>query len=195
MSLRCSALHDSMVWAVSGVRTSVAVNLSVTNLLDSKFVLDVDRALRRTGADPEYLMFEITENLILADPQKARETVTALRLRGIRISLDDYGTGYSSLAYLRQLPFDELKLDKSFVTSLGHDPTAATFVSTARELAHALNLRLVAEGIESAHVWDIARRAGCDIGQGHHFSKPLPGDEILEHLTVFGAGSYSPASR
>jgi diguanylate cyclase len=158
------------------------VNLSVSNLLDEGFAEEVRCALSRHGASGSQLTFEITENLILTDPARAKRSVEALRALGARVSLDDYGTGYSSMAYLRQLPLDELKLDRSFVAALADDPASHVFVSTARQLATALGLSLVAEGIETRDVWDLVREIGCDRGQGYLFSRPLPVAELRRLL-------------
>jgi EAL domain-containing protein (putative c-di-GMP-specific phosphodiesterase class I) len=176
------ALSDCVGWLDRGARLPVAVNLSVTNLVDESFAALVEQALSSYNFDPRLLMFEITENLILADPERARTTLVALRGLGVRISLDDYGTGYSSLAYLRQLPLDELKLDRSFVAALDHDSTAWTFVATARQLANALGLQLVAEGVESASTWSTVVEAGCDIGQGYFFTRPLDAESIIPYV-------------
>jgi diguanylate cyclase (GGDEF)-like protein len=178
------ALSDAAGWNNSGRRVPVAVNLSVTNLLDPDFVTRVDAAVQRHQLGGELLVFEITENLILVDPARVAATLMELRSRGIQIALDDYGTGYSSLATLRQLPLDELKLDGSFVTAIDVDPTAATFVSTARELAHALGLRLVAEGVETATIWETVKATGCDIGQGYYLSAPIPAVDVAALLEL-----------
>jgi diguanylate cyclase len=176
------ALADAAVWNRGERRVTVAVNLSVMNLLDPDFVSLVDAATQRHHLGGELLVLEITENLILVDPAKVAETLATLRSRGIQISLDDFGTGYSSLATLRRMPLDELKLDRSFVAAIGVDPTAATFVSTARELAHALGLRLVAEGVETAQIWETVKATGCDIGQGYFLSTPLPAPDVTAML-------------
>jgi diguanylate cyclase len=186
------ALLDCVSWLEGGARLAVAVNLSVTNLVDVDFAAMVEQSLSRHDLDPRLLMFEITENLILADPERAKATLVALRTLGVRISLDDYGTGYSSLAYLRQLPLDELKLDRSFVAALDHDPTAWTFVATARQLANALGLQLVAEGVESARTWKTVVGAGCDIGQGYYFARPLDSRSLLHHV-LNGEPGRTPA--
>jgi diguanylate cyclase len=178
-----TVLVDLASWNVDRPDLSCAVNLSVTNLLDESFPQRVQQGLARHGVPATSLIFEITENLILSDPERARESVIALRTIGARVSLDDYGTGYSSIAYLRQLPLDELKLDRSFVIGLGNDPMALTFISTARQLASGLGLKLVAEGIETLEMWEAVKRAGCDAGQGYLFAKPMPADQLTKMLS------------
>lgn len=178
-----TALDDVMVWRDKGLELPVAVNLSTANLLDVGFAAQVVTALHDHRLPPRLLMFEITENTILADPARARDTVTQLRQLGVRISLDDYGTGYSSVAYLRQLPLDELKLDRSFIDELDRDPTVVSFVASARVLAQALGLRLVAEGVESRMTWDRVQRIGCDIVQGFVVSRPVPAEALYRFVT------------
>jgi diguanylate cyclase len=177
-----TVLGDLAGWNANQLELSCAVNLSVTNLLDESFAERVQLGLKRHGVNASSLIFEITEDLILSDPARARESVIALRNIGSRVSLDDYGTGYSSMAYLRQLPLDELKLDRSFVMGLANDPMALTFISTARQLASGLGLTLVAEGIETLEMWDAVKLAGCDAGQGYYFATPMPCTELLEFM-------------
>jgi diguanylate cyclase len=184
-----TVLVDLASWNVHHPELSCAVNLSVTNLLDESFPERVKDSVARHGVAASSLIFEITENLILSDPERARESVIALRNIGARVSLDDYGTGYSSIAYLRQLPLDELKLDRSFVMGLANDPMALTFISTARQLASGLGLKLVAEGIETLEMWEAVKRAGCDAGQGYHFAKPMPADQLFELLMKHPLGA------
>jgi diguanylate cyclase len=164
-----------------------SINLSVANLLDEGFPDRVRHALRRHTLPASSLVFEITENILLSDPDRAKRSVCKLRDLGARVSLDDYGTGYSSMAYLRQLPLDELKLDRSFAADLANDPAAITFISTAKQLADALGLKLVAEGIETAAMWEQVRSIGCDLGQGFYFARPMPAAELLEFLATRSA--------
>jgi EAL domain-containing protein (putative c-di-GMP-specific phosphodiesterase class I) len=128
------------------------------------------------------LTFEITETTILSDPERARIAVQRLRSLGADISLDDYGTGYASIAYLRQMPLHELKLDRSFVSNLESDAVAQSFFTSTVTLAHTLGLRVVAEGIETQEIWDAARNAGCDIGQGYFFARPMTADDFTSNV-------------
>jgi diguanylate cyclase (GGDEF)-like protein len=166
-------LDDIAKWRERGRYMKVAVNLSVTNLLDSDFPAYVAGALMKRRLPGKALTFEITETTILSDPERARIAVQRLRSLGADISLDDYGTGYASIAYLRQMPLHELKLDRSFVSNLEDDAVAKSFFTSTVTLAHTLGLRVVAEGIETQEMWDAARNAGCDIGQGYFFAKPM----------------------
>ena len=127
---------------------------------------------------------EITESTLVVDRVRSKEVLDALRGLGVRIAVDDYGTGYSSLAYLRELAVDELKLDKSFVIPMLSDDGAAAIVQSTVELAHALGLRMVAEGVESeAHLRELAR-LGCDVAQGYHISPPLPAADAARWIAA-----------
>jgi diguanylate cyclase (GGDEF)-like protein len=190
-------LCDIAAWRSVGRYVKVAVNLSVTNLLDADFPARVAHALQRHRLPGKCLAFEITETVILSDPERARIAVNRLRSLGAEISLDDYGTGYASIAYLRQMPLHELKLDRSFVKNLESDAVARSFFTSTVDLAHTLGLRVVAEGIETAEMWRAAWDAGCDLGQGYFFSRPVPADvfarEILATHTT--ADMLRPQSR
>ena len=125
------------------------------------------------------LTLELTESVLMTDPERAREVLAGLRRLGLRIAVDDYGTGYCSLAYLRDLPVDELKIDRSFIAHITEDRRSAAIVQSTIDLAHVLDLQVVAEGIEYQHILDTLADFGCDFGQGYHFSHPLPADAFL----------------
>jgi diguanylate cyclase (GGDEF)-like protein len=184
-------LDDIAKWRERGRYVKVAVNLSVTNLLDSDFPAHVAGALMKRRLPGKALTFEITETTILSDPERARIAVQRLRSLGADISLDDYGTGYASIAYLRQMPLHELKLDRSFVSNLESDAVAQSFFTSTVTLAHTLGLRVVAEGIETQEIWDAARNAGCDIGQGYFFAKPMNAADFTSQVL---ANNPAPAS-
>ncbi len=173
-----SALEQVAAWRQEGIDLSVAVNLSVANLLDVHLPVEVARLLAAFGLPATALEVEITESTLMVDPVRSKEVLDALRGLGVRIAVDDYGTGYSSLAYLRELAVDELKLDKSFVIPMLEDAGAAAIVQSTVELAHALGLVMVAEGVESeAHLRELAR-LGCDIAQGYHISRPVTAEQL-----------------
>ena len=173
-----TALQQVAAWRQEGLDLSVAVNLSVANLLDAHLPLEVARLLAAFGLPPTTLEVEITEGTLMVDRVRSKEVLDALRGLGVRIAVDDYGTGYSSLAYLRELAVDELKLDKSFVIPMLSDDGAAAIVQSTVELAHALGLRMVAEGVESeAHLRELAR-LGCDVAQGYHISRPVTAEQL-----------------
>jgi EAL domain-containing protein (putative c-di-GMP-specific phosphodiesterase class I) len=142
----------------------------------------VANLLARWNVDPDYLTLEITESTLMADPARAMEVVARLSAMGIQIAIDDFGTGYSSLAYLKRLPVDKLKIDKSFVRGLATDAHDAAIVESTIGLAHALGLSLVAEGVEDQASWDLLARMGCDVAQGYFISRPIPPDKLTAWL-------------
>jgi diguanylate cyclase (GGDEF)-like protein len=178
-------LDDLVVWRDAGcVPVKVAVNLSMTNLLDVHFPAQLKEMLKERHLNGHSLVFEVTESTMLSDVNRAVEQAQALRELGCELSVDDYGTGYASLAYLRRLPLDELKLDKSFITDMHTDPTSLTFVRSTIDVAHSLRIRVVAEGIETNEMWQTMRSLGTDVCQGYYFGKPMPGNEFLEKLQL-----------
>jgi diguanylate cyclase (GGDEF)-like protein len=154
----------------------VAINLSTRDLLDTELPDKLDALLVRHGATASRLCLEITESAIMDDPERAETTLQRLAERGFKLSIDDFGTGYSSLAYLKRLPVHELKIDKSFVMAMERDASDAKIVRSTVDLAHALGLSVVAEGVENASILTQLRMLGCDDAQGFHFAKPLPID-------------------
>jgi diguanylate cyclase (GGDEF)-like protein len=175
------ALGQIRSWRAQGIPLIVAVNLSTTNLLDLDLVGTIERLLRTHGLPPEVLIIEITEST-LVDSVRARNTVAALRRLGVRISLDDYGTGWSSLARLQDVSVDELKLDRIFVARLAYDPRSVAIVRSTVALALSLEADLVAEGVEDEVTLDAVRRYGCTITQGFVHSPPLPADDMRQWI-------------
>jgi diguanylate cyclase (GGDEF)-like protein len=163
-------------------RVPVSVNLSPANVTDLDLPWKVESALARYGLPASALTLELVEDTLMADPERGRQVLGELRRLGVRTSIDDYGTGYSSLAYLRHLPADELKLDRSLTADVGTDPRAAAIVEHTVALAHALGLRLVAEGVEDAATRDVLARLGCDIAQGYLIARPMPVADFLSWL-------------
>ena len=173
------AAAEQVALALLGVRR-VSVNLSTRDLLDLDLPDKLDAILRRHRAVAEGFCLEITESAIMDDPQRAETTLNRLSERGYKLSIDDFGTGYSSLAYLKRLPVDELKIDKSFVMAMEHDAGDAKIVRSTIDLAHNLGLSVVAEGIENENVLALLHRLRCDEGQGFHMSKPLPAADFCD---------------
>jgi diguanylate cyclase (GGDEF)-like protein len=168
-----AALTQQASWTQAGHIFPVAVNVSTRCLLAPNFVQDVQQLLSETGAQPGCLELEITESVILADPARALSALTELHALGLTISIDDFGTGYSSLAYLKVLPVDELKIDRSFVRDMRGHPDDAVIVQAIVDLGRNLGLRVVAEGIEDRTTWEYLQGIGCDVGQGFHLSRPV----------------------
>jgi diguanylate cyclase (GGDEF)-like protein len=161
-----------------GLSLVLSVNLSTRDLLDPELPQKFDALLVKHRVPAEAFCLEITESAIMDDPQRALATLNRLSGLGFRLSIDDFGTGYSSLAYLKRLPVDELKIDKSFVMSMVEDLDDAKIVRSTIDLAHNLGLTVVAEGVENAKVWDALRDLECDEAQGYHMGKPMPASEF-----------------
>ena len=181
------ALAQVRRWLDGGHRVPVAVNVSTRSLLDVTFPDTVADALRRAGVPGDLLAIEITENTVMADPARAIDVLRRIRDLGVSTAIDDFGTGYSSMAYLKILPVDEIKVDRSFVREMATDPSNYTLVGSAVDLGHNLGLVVVAEGVEDADTVTALDRLGCDIAQGYHFARPLPAGDF----TGFLAGRYA----
>jgi diguanylate cyclase len=182
-------LRQCRRWHDLGLQMSVAVNLSVRNLHDNTFPQDVRRLLAETGVPASSLMLEITEGTVMADPTRVSRVLQVLRNMGVEIALDDFGTGYSSLSYLKNLPVDELKIDKSFVTSMCEDSNDAAIVRSTIDLARHLGKRTVAEGVEDRAVWDQLAKLGCEVAQGFWLGRPTPADDLTRVLLQREANS------
>ncbi len=176
------ALAQAAHWHRAGRQLTVAVNLPPATVVDADLPQRVAQSLARHQVPPSLLKLEITEDSLLGDRVRAREVLARLRRLGVRIAIDDYGSGYSSLAYLRELPVDELKLDRSFVYPMADDARAAAIVRSTVELAHSLGLSIVAEGVEHAAAAEELVRYGCDAAQGYHYARALPPGELTDWL-------------
>ncbi|WP_284618160.1 putative bifunctional diguanylate cyclase/phosphodiesterase [Aquabacterium humicola] len=172
----------------------VSVNLSTRDLLDPELPDKLDALLRRHGAAADGICLEITESAIMDDPERAEATLNRLAERGFKLSIDDFGTGYSSLAYLRRLPVDELKIDKSFVMGMEGEEGDAKIVRSTIDLAHNLGLTVVAEGVENGAILDQLCRLSCDEAQGYHMSRPLPVPEFEAWVRAWAARPQSDAA-
>jgi diguanylate cyclase len=166
-------------WETQGVRMRVAVNLSAQQLLQPGLVGRIEHILQRCGVAPELLTCEVTETAAMGDARQAQRALVRLGRLGVKVSIDDFGTGHSSLAYLRQLPATELKIDRSFVADLETSKDARSIVEAVVRLAHALELRVVAEGVETKGQRNILQALGCDEFQGYLFARPLPAASML----------------
>ena len=163
-------------------RLHVAVNVSGTQFTHPSFVPTVAAVLADTRLDPDALWLEITETCIMADAKAATETLAAIRTLGAHLAIDDFGTGYSSLAYLRRFPVESLKIDRSFVAGIGHNREDEAIVDMILSLASALDLHVVAEGVETADQLAHLQRLGCALVQGYYFSRPMPAEQIWNYL-------------
>jgi diguanylate cyclase (GGDEF)-like protein len=174
------ALEQCNAWRRQGLNIAVAVNVTGRDLLDQRFAEEVKDLLRKWEVMPTRLELEITENTVLTDPVRARTVLMTLHQLGVRLAIDDFGSGNSSLSYLKRLPIDVLKIDKSFVLAMHDSEDDAVIVRSTIDLGHNLGLKVVAEGVSSVDAWDRLRGLGCDVAQGYYLSKPVPGSAIAE---------------
>nr|WP_320049371.1 GGDEF and EAL domain-containing protein [uncultured Desulfuromonas sp.] len=160
----------------------VAVNLAVEQIEKGHLAEELKSILKKTGLPAQRLELEVTESMIMKEPEKAAKALSEFRSMGISLAIDDFGTGYSSLAYLKQLPLDRLKIDRSFVEDIGNNNDDDIISRAIINLAHSLGMETVAEGIEYPEQLTFLRREGCEIGQGYLFSKPLPAHELIAYI-------------
>ena len=168
-----SALRQWRSWHDAGRSFPMAVNISMRDLIDPAFPEEIDELIREAGADPHQLVLEITEGVIMTEPERVLQILARLKHTGVRLAVDDFGTGYSSLAYLHRLPVDEIKIDKSFISAMAGDVSKSNIVRAAVDLGHSLRLEVVAEGIEDMQTWDLLTALGCDVAQGYYISRPM----------------------
>ncbi len=172
------AAVDIRRWRANGLDMRVAINCAPPELLSGLFVPRLHDVLAQQGLNPDAVVVELTEDSFLADPERARDIIAGMRERGLQIAIDDYGTGYSSLSYLRDLPVHELKIDRSFIASIRSDPRSRMIVASTLQMAKALGLRTVAEGVEDAATAADVVALGVDVLQGYHLARPMPAEEI-----------------
>ena len=168
------ALAQVRTWIDAGRPLPIAVNLSVRNLLDEHLAAQAAELLAAHGVPGALLELEVTESAIMIDPVRARQVLEQLSALGVRISIDDFGVGYTSLSQLTTLPVSELKIDRSFVMTMGNDPGNATIVQSVIDLGHNLGVTVVAEGVETEQVLTALAGLDCDVAQGYHLCRPLP---------------------
>ncbi len=172
-----AGLAQCAAWRARGLDIATAVNISTRDLEDPRLVERVQQVLAATGVEPTKLIIEITETGVMADPACAIGHLVALKETGVHISIDDFGIGQSSLAYLRQLPADELKIDRSFSMSL--DAHSRAILRSAVDVGHALGMRVIAEGVETAEAVTVLVELGCDVGQGYFYGRPQPAEAFV----------------
>jgi diguanylate cyclase len=176
------ALSVAAEWGAQGLEVPISVNLSARSLLDPHLPADIAERLRRHRVPARRLVLEITETVVLSELEVIDEVLAALRDLGVQLSVDDFGTGFSSLTFLTRIPVDELKVDRSFVRKMADSPEAAAIVRTTVGLGRELGLRVVAEGVETADQRAALAALGCSAAQGYHFFKPMPADKIAAVL-------------
>jgi EAL domain-containing protein (putative c-di-GMP-specific phosphodiesterase class I) len=188
-----SALADAARWP----DLFIAVNLSPVQIRDPRLVALVGEVMAQTGVEASRIVLEVTEGILIDDPQETLAKLEALRALGLNLALDDFGTGYSSLSYLQKFPFHRLKIDRAFVASLGAVGDAGAIVQSIVTLGHALGMIVLAEGVETDQQRVLLRLAGCDEMQGYLFAKPRPADaidKIVERSAARGNGKAEPAA-
>ncbi len=190
-----AALGQARIWVDAGRALPVSVNLSARNLLDETLPAKVGELLVAHGVPAELLELEITESALMTEPARAQRLLQQLSALGVRISIDDFGAGYTSLGQLKTLPINELKIDKSFVTTMIEDRSNSLIVHSVVDLGHNLGLTIVAEGVESEQALTALRAFGCDVAQGYHLSRPIPAaalDAWLLGRTITAAHPIAP---
>ena len=185
-SVLTEAIRQARAWELAGLRVPIAVNLSMRNIHDPQLPQTIAQLLQRWDARPDLLRLEMTETVLAADPQRALQTMDSLRAMGVHIALDDFGIGYSSLAYLNRLPLDEIKIDRSFVIGMIDDESSATIVRATVELGHGLGYGVVAEGVENVETRQRLSALGCDAIQGFLVARPMPADQTAEWIGKSG---------
>jgi EAL domain-containing protein (putative c-di-GMP-specific phosphodiesterase class I) len=169
------------------------VNIPTRSLLDVTFPKIVQSMLTTVGVAADLLRLEVTESGVMTNPHRSIRVLNGLRALGVHLSIDDYGTGYTSMTYLRDLPVDELKIDRSFVTHMDDDAVSATLATAIVQLGHNLGMSVVAEGVESAVVGEALRGAGCDGAQGFYYARPMPAEAMTRWVTSHDLPVRTPA--
>ena len=175
-------------WQTQGVTMPISVNLSAKQFHANNLVQLVKDVLMSHSMDAGYLMLELTESLVMENPEQAVETLNRLLELGVKLSIDDFGTGHSSLSHLKRFPLHELKIDRSFLNDITDDPEGRALVSAMIYLAHAFKLKVVAEGVEEQRQLDILASLDCDEYQGYFFSRPVSVEDLSPMLSELTAG-------
>jgi diguanylate cyclase (GGDEF)-like protein len=177
-----TATSQWLEWNKLGLQPDLAVNLAAADLLDEELPAEIAALLRSASMPAHFLVLEITERALLRDENRTRRVLERLNAVGVRLAIDDFGVGYSSLDYLRRLPIQQVKLDRRFIHELPHNPSDVAIVRSTTELAHTLSATVVAEGVETDEQWESAAAQGCDIAQGHLIARPLPASTLTNLL-------------
>jgi EAL domain-containing protein (putative c-di-GMP-specific phosphodiesterase class I) len=172
-----------VAWRQQGLpELVVAVNVSATQFKRGDLEQSVLQALAESGLPAPFLELELTESILIQDTDKVLDAVQRLKAHGLMLSIDDFGTGYSSLSYLKRFNVDKLKIDRSFISDMIHDPQDATIVRAIIQMARSLNLKTIAEGVENEHLLAFLRLQYCDEAQGYYFARPMPAAEFSRYL-------------
>ena len=180
-----NAVRDAAAWRQAGHPLQVAVNVSMASLASIDFPDQVVTLAHEAGVPACDVVLEVTESRLMDQPTAQLDVLTRLRLKRVCLSIDDFGTGYSCLSQLRDLPFEELKIDRGFVHGVAGDPSLRAIVDSVLGLVRQLGVRVVAEGIEEQADWDLLRAAGCDMGQGYFIARPMPAEQLLPWMDTW----------
>ncbi len=172
------AIAQSLHWQKMGKTTKLSINISAQNITSLKLPEQLKTLVKKHELDPSMIVLELTESGLMGSITTSLDILTRLRLKGFQLSIDDFGTGFSSLSLLHKVPFTELKVDQSFVANMTRNNESKAIVETCIMLGHKLNMEVVAEGIEDKATWNLLLAAGCDIGQGYYIAKPMPALEF-----------------
>ena len=193
-----AALTQIKTWADLGHRIPVAVNVSARNLAEEEFADQVARLLERNGVAAELLEVEVTESAVMLEPERSARVMAQLHRLGVRIAIDDFGAGYTSLAQLTSLPISELKIDKSFILGMHGDPHSGRIVRSMIDLGHSLKMQVVAEGVETAQANSVLTEYRCDSAQGYHLCRPVPPEAFMrwhiERVSRPGTSAHAPTA-
>jgi len=191
-----AACAQNKAWQDEGIPPiEVAVNVSAGHIAQQTLARTVKQVLKQTGLDPRYLGLELTESALVQNAELAAEVLGELKSTGVSISVDDFGTGHSSLSYLKRLPVDAVKIDQSFVRNITTDPDDAAIAGAIVAMAHSLKLRVTAEGVETVEQLEFLRSLHCDDIQGYFVSRPVPGEELTQILAATRGAGLDAASR
>jgi EAL domain-containing protein (putative c-di-GMP-specific phosphodiesterase class I)/ActR/RegA family two-component response regulator len=183
-----AAMRQAMAWCQAGHYLPIAVNVSMDDLTSLDFP-DIAASLAASvGLEPQLITLEVTEGQVMRKLSTVLDVLSRLSLKRFRLAIDDFGTGHSSLAQLRDLPFDELKIDQGFVHGAAADATRRAICSASLRMAQQLQMRVVGEGIENRDDWEFLSHLGCDIGQGYFIARPMPAEDVVEWIRAWGAG-------
>lgn len=180
-----AALHQARLWQDLGLTLHMSVNISMDNLVLLDFPDLVKAAVANAGISMNMLVLEVTESRLMKDPRAALDILTRLRMRKVGLSIDDFGTGHSSLNQLRDIPFDELKLDRGFVHNACNNPALRAIVEASIGMARQLGMKVVAEGVENEDDWNYLRQTPCDLAQGYFIARPMPAEDIAEWMAAW----------
>lgn len=176
------AAKQCELWNEMGHKMEISINISMNCMHDAKLPADINKIILSKKISPDQIMLELTENIFIKDPVRSKKILDNISSMGIGISIDDFGTGYSSLAYLKQLPVNELKIDRSFVMEMLEDENDEVIVRTTIDLAHNMDIKVVAEGVESQEIMNKLKEFNCNSAQGYYLGRPMQADQFIEHL-------------